>query len=162
MKITRRQLRRLIRESNRAQDWRRVGKILTQILQGIKSAFPERIPVDPISMPDLHAKGRKTYPIIDIERGHRSGRFSKGMATDIEIFSHSDNGLNPETQELPAVSVSKGYFDRFGNKGTTKLAVSSDIPWGTGQHYEFEIEDIINDQGQALYELLVKLVGEML
>ena len=82
------------------------------------------------------------------------------IITDTDMAAAAIKSMAQNTSRNKVFSAKK-WTKGFDNKGTTKLAVSSDIPWGTGQHYEFEIDDIINDQGQALYELLVKLVGEM-
>lgn len=163
MELLRKTIRNImLQETNRSHSWRQVEKIMTQVLKGVEDAYPQRLPVDPISHPDLHMKGHKTYRQVGIERGHRSGRFSRGHGLDVEIFAENDDTLNPITQELPTISISKAHFDRFDNKGTTKLSVASDLPWGTGQYYEFEMQDIIADGGQEMYDLLIKLVKEML
>ena len=160
MRTLRETIRQIIlQESNRAQDWRRVEKILTQVLQGVQSAFPEKLPVDPVSMPDLHAKGRKFYRLVQIERGTKAQYGRTNL--DADIFVLNNKNLDPVTQEIPAISISKGFFNPLQEKGTTILEITSDLPRPTRQRYELEMQDIINDQGQALYELLVKLVGEM-
>ena len=161
MKLLRETIRRLLlREANRAQDWRQVEKILTQVLQGIKSAFPEKLPVDPVSMPDLHAKGRKFYRLVQVERGTKAQHGRTNL--DADIFVLNNKNLHPVTQEIPTISISKGFFDPLQEKGTTILEITSDLPRPKRQRYELEIKDIIADGGQELYDLLIKLVDEML
>ena len=161
MKLLRETIRKLIlREASRAQDWRQVAKILTQVLQGVQNAYPDKLPVNPIDHPDLYAKGRRFYRLVEIERGTKAQYGRTNL--DADIFVLNNKNLHPVTQEIPTISISKGFFNPLQEKGTTILEITSDLPRPARQRYELEIQDILEDGGQELYELLIKLVGEML
>ena len=130
----------ILQESQLAQNqqWKEVSRIITQVLQGIKQG--------------------------DIG-------YSRLNRHEAEIFN---DGPNPPYMEKgdeygnpPMVWIRKGDmgdpFDTQSSlKGTTVLEVGSDLHGEPSDIYaELEIQDIIDSDGQVLFDLLVKLVDEL-
>ena len=149
MKLLRETVRKLIlqdaqlrpirnRELSQNQQWKEVTRIITQVLQGIK-------------------QGDIGYSRLN---RHEAEIFNDGPNPP-----HMDKG--DEYGNPPMVWIRKGDMgDRFDQKaqlkGTTVLEVGSDLHGAPAEVYaELKIEDIVADNGQELFDLLVKLVGEL-
>ncbi len=146
MKITRGKLRKIIVEAMQSkqptikQQWAEVARIITQVLMGIK-------------------KGPIVYS--------RHGRHDAEIFNDLDNPPHMDKG--DEYGNPPMVWIRKNLSDqdpfdlpqgKF--RQTTVLEVGSDLHGAPSDVYaEFEIQDILRDKGDALYDLVVKLVGEL-
>jgi len=125
------------RELSQKQQWDEVARIITKVLQGIGKPFGQS----------------------------RLGRHSAELWNDGPNPPHIDKGGgygNP-----PMIWIRKGDMgDRFDQKaqikGTSILEVGSDLHGESFDVYaELEIRDIVADNGQALFEIINKLVGEL-
>lgn len=141
MKLLRQTIRNVIlqeSQSSQKQQWIEVSRIITQVLEGIKEG--------PIGI-------------------SRLSRHSAEIFNDGPNPPHMDKG--DEYGNPPMVWIRKGEMgDAFDTqsmlKGTTVLEVGSDLHGGPSDVYAgLEIQDIIDNSGQELFDLLVKLVDEL-
>jgi len=124
------------KELSQKQQWDEVARIITKVLQGIEKPFGQS----------------------------RLERHSAELWNDGPNPPHMNKGYydNP-----PMVRIQKGdmgdAFDAQSRlKGTTVLEVLSDLHGGPADVYaELDINDIVADNGQELYDLLDKLVSEL-
>ena len=148
MKLLREMIRKMIlqeaelrpmrrRELSQKQQWDEAARIITKVLQGIGKPFGQS----------------------------RLGRHSAELWYDGPNPPHMDKGDgygNP-----PMVWIRKGDMgDAFDTqsrlKGTAVLEVGSDLYGSSSDVYaELEIQDIIADNGQELFDLLAKLISEL-
>ncbi len=141
MKLLREIIRRTILQESQVsqkQQWKEVSRIITRVLEGIK-------------------QGSIVYSRLD--------RHSAEIFNDGPNPPHMEKG--DEYGNPPMVWIRKGDmgdpFDQKAQlKGTTVLEVGSDLYGNPSDaHAALEIQGIIDNRGQELFDLLTKLVEEL-
>ena len=130
---------RLLQEMTQRQSWRQVEKIITDIQHTMEAH--DDIEVKRVDRRNVEFMSKRTP--------------KSKMGFDPDVY--------PGEEPRPAVYVSPGdeVTSSLKQGATDIIRVFTPYPWGTGEHHQMKIADVIADNGIALHGLVVQLIEKI-